>query len=108
MTGVGRIVVALSLLAGLWPSSVAAQATKAGVVTILEGNVTARRVALPDPVPLKFKDPRDFFAESIINLAFRPSTSMRWQAGPLAACSPSTTWTYPRKSSGRCTSTQVC
>jgi hypothetical protein len=26
------------------------------VVTTLEGNVTARRVALPDPVPLKFKD----------------------------------------------------
>jgi hypothetical protein len=38
------------------PSTVFAQATKAGVVTILEGNVTARRVALPNPVPLKFKD----------------------------------------------------
>ena len=31
-------------------------ATKAGVVTTLEGNVTARRVALPAPVALKFKD----------------------------------------------------
>jgi hypothetical protein len=38
------------------PSAVFAQATKAGVVTTLEGNVTARRVALPNPMPLKFKD----------------------------------------------------
>src|SRR5436853_5967264 len=39
------------------PSAVLAQTTpKAGVVTVVEGNVTARRVALPDAVPLKFKD----------------------------------------------------
>src|SRR3989449_6579452 len=56
MTGVGRIVVALSLLAGMWPGSVAAQATKAGVVTTLEGNVTAARTTAAQPVPLKFKD----------------------------------------------------
>src|SRR5207244_10757071 len=56
MTGLGRIVVALSLLAGMWPGSVAAQATKAGVVTTLEGNVTATRTATPQPVALKFKD----------------------------------------------------
>lgn len=30
--------------------------TKAGVVTALEGSVTARRVGLPSPVPLKFHD----------------------------------------------------
>jgi hypothetical protein len=46
-------VVLVALLAA--PSAVFAQATKAGVVTTLEGNVTARRVALPNPVPLQFK-----------------------------------------------------
>ena len=56
MTGVGRIVVALSLLAVLWPGSAAAQATKAGVVTTLEGNVTAARTTAAQPVALKFKD----------------------------------------------------
>ena len=39
----------------LAPSAVLAQ-SKAGIVTTLEGNVTARRVALTTPVPLKFKD----------------------------------------------------
>jgi hypothetical protein len=38
------------------PSAGFAQDTKAGVVTTLEGNVTARRIALPSPVPLKVKD----------------------------------------------------
>src|SRR5256885_3218082 len=56
MTGVGRIVVALSLLAGMWPGSVAALSTKAGVVTTLEGNVTAARTTAAQPVALKFKD----------------------------------------------------
>jgi hypothetical protein len=56
MTGIGRIVVALSLLAVLWPGSAAAQATKAGVVTTLEGNVTAARTTAAQPVALKFKD----------------------------------------------------
>src|SRR3989441_755725 len=54
MTCVGRIVVALSLLATLWPNLAAAQ--KAGVVTTLEGNVTAGRAAAAQPVALKFKD----------------------------------------------------
>jgi hypothetical protein len=40
----------------LQPALAAAQAVKAGVVTTVEGNVTARRVVLPAPVPLKFKD----------------------------------------------------
>jgi len=56
MTGLVRIAVALSLLAGLWPGSVAAQATKAGVVTTLEGNVTAARTTAAQPVALQFKD----------------------------------------------------
>src|SRR5438034_10722754 len=33
-----------------------AQESRAGVVTTLEGRVTAARVALPQPVALKFKD----------------------------------------------------
>ena len=56
MPGVGRIVVALSLLAAMWSGSAAAQATKAGVVTTLEGNVTAARTTAAQPVALKFKD----------------------------------------------------
>lgn len=42
-------------VATLWPSLAFAQATKAGVVTTLEGNVTVTRVTL-GPQPLKFKD----------------------------------------------------
>jgi len=38
------------------PAIAAAQQPKAGVVTVLEGNVSARRVALPGPLPLKLKD----------------------------------------------------
>ncbi len=55
MTGVGRIVVA-ALIAGMWPGIATAQATKAGVVTTLEGNVTAARPTAAQPVALKFKD----------------------------------------------------
>jgi hypothetical protein len=50
-----RLAVALVLLSVLSPSIGAAQASKAGVVTTLDGNVTVTRVALP-PQPLKFKD----------------------------------------------------
>jgi len=56
MEGVRRVLVALSVLATLWSSSAAAQAAKAGVVTTLEGNVTAARATTAQPVPLKFKD----------------------------------------------------
>ena len=57
MKSAPRIAVALSLLiALLWPAFAAAQTTKAGVVTTLEGNVTAARTAGTQPVALKFKD----------------------------------------------------
>jgi FecR protein len=46
----------LVLAAYLFPAPVFAQATKAGVVTTLEGNVTAVRTVAPQPVPLKFRD----------------------------------------------------
>jgi hypothetical protein len=57
--------VALVLSATLVAPSVAlAQTSRAGVVTTLEGNVTARRVAFPDPVPLKFRD--DVFIQDTV------------------------------------------
>ncbi len=57
MKSAPRIVVALSLLlAAVWPASASAQTTKAGVVTTLEGNVTAARTSGTQPVALKFKD----------------------------------------------------
>ena len=55
------IVLSTLLLA---PSAVIAQSERAGVVTTLEGNVSARRVALQDPVALKFRD--DVFLQDTI------------------------------------------
>jgi FecR-like protein len=46
----------LALAVYLLPAPALAQATKAGVVTTLEGNVTAVRAVAPRPVALKFKD----------------------------------------------------
>jgi hypothetical protein len=60
----GRPVAILMMLTFLVPSVARAQAPKAGVVTTLEGNVTARRVALPAPVSLKFKD--DIFLQDTV------------------------------------------
>src|SRR5262245_36135916 len=47
---------AVLVLVACWPTVVFGQAPAAGVVTTLEGTVTATRVALPQPVPLKFRD----------------------------------------------------
>src|SRR5256712_12549697 len=55
---------ALFVLATLSPTLAWGQAEKVGVVTTLEGNVTARRAVLPLPVPLKFKDDV-FFRDAI-------------------------------------------
>jgi FecR protein len=46
----------LAVAVYLLPATAFAQATKAGVVTTLEGNVTAARAVAPQPVVLKFKD----------------------------------------------------
>src|SRR5438445_1874384 len=46
----------LALAAYLLPAPAFAQATKAGTVTTLEGNVTAVRPIVAQPVSLKFKD----------------------------------------------------
>ena len=50
--GLTRLVLAICLL----PTPAFAQSTKAGVVTTLEGNVTAVRAVTPQPVVLKFRD----------------------------------------------------
>jgi hypothetical protein len=51
-----RPAVAVLVLLHLWPSLVFGQATKAGVISTLQGTVTASRTTVPQPVPLKFKD----------------------------------------------------
>ena len=50
--GLAWIVLAISLL----PAPALAQSSKVGVVTTLEGNVTAVRAVAPQPVVLKFRD----------------------------------------------------
>jgi len=55
MLKISRPAVVLIFFVGFLPSLASAQATKAGVVTTLEGNVTVSRVTLA-PQPLKFKD----------------------------------------------------
>ena len=55
MLKIARLVAALISLIAFLPSLAFAQATKAGVVTTLEGHVTVTRVTLA-PQPLKFKD----------------------------------------------------
>jgi len=61
---------AIGLLVGLalLPAGAAAQ-EKAGVATVIEGDVTTRRVSLPQPVPLRFKD--DVFRHDTIATAER-------------------------------------
>lgn len=51
-----RPAIALAVLLHLAPSVAFGQASKAGVVTTLEGNVTVTSASLPQPRPLKFKD----------------------------------------------------
>jgi hypothetical protein len=47
---------ALLLTIAFAPRTTSGQAVKAGVVSALEGNVTAARIAVPQPVPLRFRD----------------------------------------------------
>jgi hypothetical protein len=59
-------------LAAFWtlvPATALAQAPKAGVVTTLEGPVTARRAVLPAPVALRFKD--DIFLRDTVTTGER-------------------------------------
>jgi len=60
MLNIARLAAALMSLIASLPSPAFAQATKAGVVTALEGHVTVTRVTLA-PQPLKFKD--DLFVD---------------------------------------------
>ena len=65
------IVVCATLIA---PAPAFAQAPKAGVVTTVDGNVTARRQALPDPVPLKYTD--DVFQHDKVTTAEKSRARM--------------------------------
>src|SRR6185369_11448950 len=56
MTLARRILTVSLVITSFWPAVAAAQVAKAGVVTTLEGNVTAARAATAQPVALKFKD----------------------------------------------------
>ena len=55
--------VAVLVLLMLCPTFAFGQATKAGVVSTLQGTVTATRTTAPQPVPLKFKD--DVFLQDL-------------------------------------------
>src|SRR5207249_2294149 len=59
-----RPALAVFVLVHLCPTFAWSQGERVGVVTTLEGNVTARRAVLPQPVPLKFKDDV-FFRDTI-------------------------------------------
>lgn len=62
MRVIRRLAIVLAMLGGLCPSIALGQATRAGVVTAVEGHVTATRTASAQPVVLAFKDdvfPRD-------------------------------------------------
>lgn len=65
---VSRLVWAASAIAAvsavLGPSSALAQATKAGVVTTLQGTASVARAAMAEPMPLRFKD--DVFVQDHI------------------------------------------
>ena len=73
MCRVAALVPALLLLCVSSPSIAAAQASKVGVVTTLEGNVTVTRLALP-PRPLKFKD--DVFVDDKVTTGDRSLARM--------------------------------
>jgi hypothetical protein len=59
-----RVLTFAVALVYLMPSPTLAQASKAGVVTTLEGTVTVTTASLPQPRPLKFKD--DVFVDDRI------------------------------------------
>ena len=86
MKSAPRIAVALSLLlAAVWSASASAQTTKAGVVTALEGNVTAARTSGTQPVALKFKD--DVFVGTIASSpAIAPLHVSCWAARRSSPC----------------------
>lgn len=56
MRGSVRKLIAVLLFHALWPAFALAQQSPAGVVTTLHGSATVARTAVPQEVPLKFKD----------------------------------------------------
>lgn len=67
MSRLGCLFAAVLALAFLAPAPLWAQTPKAGVVTTLEGSVTATRAAVTQPVSLRFKD--DVFLQDKITTA---------------------------------------
>ena len=59
-----RPLASLLVAALVWPTIAFAQSERAGIVTTLEGSVTARRVAVAQPIALKFRD--DIFLQDTI------------------------------------------
>ncbi len=70
----GRRALAVLVLVALSPTLAVGQVQKAGVITTLEGNVTVRRVVLPQPVTLKFKD--DVFFQDTVTTGDRSLARM--------------------------------
>ncbi len=56
MRGSVRKLIAVLLFHALWPAFALAQQSPAGVITTLHGSATVARTAVPQEVPLKFKD----------------------------------------------------
>jgi len=74
MLNIARLTAALIPLIAFLPSLAFAQATKAGLVTTLEGHVTVTRVTLA-PQPLQFKD--DVFFDDTVTTGDQPIARMR-------------------------------
>src|SRR6266508_1035802 len=73
--------IALLVLVNLWPTLAFGQATKAGVVSTLQGTVTASRATAPQqPVPLKVKD--DVFLQDRIVAEVSQSTAQVGAGAP--------------------------
>src|SRR5712691_3379301 len=70
----GRRALAVLVLVALSPTLAVGQVQKAGVITTLEGNVTVRRVVLPQLVTLKFKD--DVFFQDTVTTGDRSLARM--------------------------------
>jgi hypothetical protein len=64
MRAIVRTTAIVAASALLFPIDALAQATRAGVVTTLQGTATVARAAAPQPAPLKFKD--DIFVQDRI------------------------------------------
>src|SRR3989475_145658 len=82
----GPVLAWLALAAYLLPVPAFAQATKAGTVTTLEGNVTAVRPIVAQPVSLKFKD--DVFLQDRVVTGIGAPFHTNLRGAPLRPAGP--------------------